>query len=40
MGREALGPLKVLCPSIGEGLGQEAGLGVSGAGGGGEDGIF
>jgi hypothetical protein len=23
MGREALGPVKVLCPSIGEGQGQE-----------------
>jgi hypothetical protein len=27
MGGEALGPLKVLCPSIGEYQGQEAGVG-------------
>ena len=27
MGREALGPVKVLCPSIGECQGQEAGMG-------------
>jgi hypothetical protein len=27
MGGEALGPVKVLCPSIGEGLDQEAGVG-------------
>jgi hypothetical protein len=27
MGGEALGPMKVLCPSIGEFLGQEAGVG-------------
>jgi hypothetical protein len=27
MGREALGPVKVLCPSIGECQGQEAGVG-------------
>ena len=26
MGGEALGPVKVLCPSIGECLGQEAGV--------------
>ena len=26
MGEEALGPVKVLCPSIGEFLGQEAGV--------------
>ena len=26
MGREALGPVKVLCPSIGECQGQEAGV--------------
>ena len=28
MGEEALGPVKVLCSSIGECLGQEAGVGV------------
>jgi hypothetical protein len=28
MGREALGPMKVLCPSMGECQGQEAGVGV------------
>ena len=33
MGGEALGPVKVLCPSIGECLGQELGVGVLGAGG-------
>jgi hypothetical protein len=27
MGEEALGPVKVLCPSIGECQGQEAGVG-------------
>ena len=27
MGGKALGPVKVLCPSIGECLGQEAGVG-------------
>jgi hypothetical protein len=27
MGGEALGPVKALCPSIGECLGQEAGVG-------------
>jgi hypothetical protein len=27
MGEEALHPVKVLCPSIGEGQGQEAGVG-------------
>jgi hypothetical protein len=37
MGREALGPVKVLCPSIGEYLGQEAGVGGLGAGEGRED---
>ena len=26
MGEEALGPMKVLCPSIGDCLGQEAGV--------------
>jgi hypothetical protein len=31
MGGEALGPVKVLCPSIGECLGQEAGVGGSGS---------
>jgi hypothetical protein len=27
VGREALGPVKVLCPSVGECQGQEAGVG-------------
>jgi hypothetical protein len=27
MGGEALGPVKILCPSIGEGQGQEEGVG-------------
>jgi hypothetical protein len=27
MGRETLGPVKVLCPSVGECQGQEAGVG-------------
>ena len=27
MGREAVGPVMVLCPSMGEYLGQEAGVG-------------
>jgi hypothetical protein len=31
MGGEALGPVKVLCPSIGEFLGQEAGVGGLGS---------
>jgi hypothetical protein len=31
MGGEAHGPLKVLCPSIGECLGQEAGVGGLGS---------
>jgi hypothetical protein len=31
MGREALGPVKVLCPSIGECHGQEAGVGGFGS---------
>jgi hypothetical protein len=37
MGGEALGPVKALCPSVGECQGQEAGVGglVSGGGGGG-----
>jgi hypothetical protein len=35
MGGEALGPVKVLCPSIGECQGQEAGVGGLGSGGGG-----
>jgi hypothetical protein len=40
MGGEALDPVKVLCPSIGEFQGQEAGVGglVSGGGGGGLEG--
>jgi hypothetical protein len=33
MGGEALGPVKGLCPSIGEGQDQEAGVGGLGAGG-------
>ena len=33
MGGEALGPVKVLCPSIGECQDQEAGVGGWGAGG-------
>jgi hypothetical protein len=37
MGREALGPVKVLCPSIGECQGQEVGVGGLGSRGGGED---
>jgi hypothetical protein len=32
---DRLGPVKVLCPSIGKCLGQEAGVGGLGAGGGG-----
>jgi hypothetical protein len=36
MGGEALGPVKVLCPSIGECLGQEAGVGGLGSRGRGE----
>jgi hypothetical protein len=39
MGGEALGPLKVLCPSIGECQGQEAGVGGLGSRGR-EEGIF
>jgi hypothetical protein len=35
MGGEALGPMKVLWPSIGECLGQKAGVGGFGSGGGG-----
>ena len=31
MGREALGPVKVLCPSIGECLGQEGGVSALGS---------
>jgi hypothetical protein len=31
MGGEALGPVKVLCPSIGEWQGQEAGVGGLGS---------
>jgi hypothetical protein len=31
MGGEALGPVKVLCPTIGECLGQEAGVGGLGS---------
>jgi hypothetical protein len=31
MGGEALGPLKVLCPNIGECLGQEVGMGGLGS---------
>jgi hypothetical protein len=31
MGGEALGPVKVLCPSIGEGQGQEVGVGELGS---------
>jgi hypothetical protein len=31
MGGEALGPVKVLCPSIGECLGQEVGVGGLGS---------
>ena len=38
MGGEALGPVMVLCPSIGECLGQEAGVdGLGSKGKGGED---
>ena len=41
MGGEALDPVKVLCPSIGECLGQEAGVGRLGSRGGGRgQGIF
>ena len=36
MGEEALGPVKVLCPSIGECQGQEAGVGRLGSRGKGE----
>jgi hypothetical protein len=36
MGGEALGPVKVLCPSIREYLGQEAGMGRLGSRGSGE----
>jgi hypothetical protein len=32
MGGEALGPLKILCPSIGDFHGQEAGMGGLGEG--------
>jgi hypothetical protein len=32
MGGEALGPVKVLCPSIGECQGQEVGVGRLGSG--------
>ena len=39
MGREALGPVKVLCPSIGECQGQEAGVGGLVRREGGEEGI-
>ena len=37
MGGEVLGPMKVLCPSIGECLGQEEGLGGLVSRGGGEE---
>jgi hypothetical protein len=37
MGREALGLVKVLCPSIGEGQGQETGVGGLGRKGRGEE---
>jgi hypothetical protein len=37
MGGEALGLVKILCPSIGECQGQEAGVGELGNGEGGED---
>jgi hypothetical protein len=37
MGGEALGPVKVLCPSIGECLNQEAGVGGLGSRAWGED---
>jgi hypothetical protein len=40
MGREALGPVKALCPSVGECRGQEAGVGGLVNGGGGGDGGF
>ena len=42
MGEEAFGPVKVLCPSIGEYQGQEVGVGGLGsrAGGGGSIGDF
>jgi hypothetical protein len=42
MGGEALGPVKVLCPSIGECQGQKAGVGGSGSrgGGGGDKGFL
>jgi hypothetical protein len=44
VGGEALGPVKVLCPSVGECQGQEAGMGGlrsrDGGGGGGGDGTF
>jgi hypothetical protein len=36
MGREALGPVKVLCPNIGECLGYEVGMGGLGSRGSGE----
>jgi hypothetical protein len=36
MGEDTLGPVKVLCPSIREYLGQEAGVGVLGSRGSGE----
>ena len=36
MGGKALGPVKVLCPSIGECLGQEMGVGGLGSRGSGE----
>ena len=39
MGGEAFGPVKVLCPSIGECQGQEAGVGELGSSGGGDRGF-
>jgi hypothetical protein len=39
MGGEALGPVKVLCPSIGDCQGQEAGVGGLGSRGGGDRGF-
>jgi hypothetical protein len=40
MAGESLGPMKILCPSVGECLGQEAGIGWLGCRGGGRLGDF
>jgi hypothetical protein len=40
MGGEALGPVKVLCPSIRECQGQKVGVGSLVSGGGGNKGVF